>query len=82
MAEGLGGWTSRQIHLKDAEECDLPFWTFTEKRKNGHVGAFLNDSEGRRAVTHAGTHTGVVLEPLEGKLLENLSRVLRLTIGD
>jgi len=82
MAEGLGGWTSRKIDLKDAQECDLPFWTFKENRPNAHVGAFLNDSKGRRAVTHAGVSGGVVLEPLKGKLRENLSKVRRLTIGD
>ncbi|MBI4965351.1 MAG: C40 family peptidase [Desulfomonile tiedjei] len=82
MADGLGGWTSKEIDLKDARECDLPFWTFRPARKNGHVGAFLNDNRGRRAVTHAGMSKGVVLEPLNGKLLENLSKVRRLTIGD
>jgi len=82
MAEGSGGWTSCQIDLKDAQECDLVFWTFSEKRKNGHVGAFLIDSDGRRAVTHSGVSKGVVLEPLKGRLLENLSQVRRLTIGD
>lgn len=82
MAEGLGGWTSRQIDPKEARECDLVFWTFREERQNGHVGAFLNDSDGRRAVTHAGVSKGVVLEALKGMLLENLSQVRRLTIGD
>jgi len=82
MADGLGGWASKEVNLHEAEECDLPFWTFDEKRKNGHVGAFLNDRDRRRAVTHAGVHAGVVLEPLVGRLRESLSKVRRLTIGD
>jgi cell wall-associated NlpC family hydrolase len=82
MAEGLGGWTSREITVRQAKECDLVFWTFRKHRPNGHVGAFLNDGNGRRSVTHAGTRNGVVLEALEGQLLERMTRVRKLTIGE
>jgi hypothetical protein len=82
MAEGLGGWIGRDIDIRDAQDCDLPFWTFTENRINGHVGVILRDQRGRRAVTHASQTKGVVLEPLKGVLLRTLSKVRRLTIGE
>lgn len=82
MAQGLGGWNSRPIGLRQALACDLVFWTFTEGRPNGHVGAFLADRAGRRMVTHASQRRGVIGEELDGQLLRGVTGIRRLTIGD
>ncbi|MBI5248426.1 MAG: C40 family peptidase [Desulfomonile tiedjei] len=82
MSMGLGGWSGKDIDPKDADECDLLFWTFQPHRPNGHVGAFINDRNSELKITHASTSRGVVLEDLHGVLATNLTKVRRLTIGD
>ena len=82
MSMGLGGWIGRDIDLEIADESDLVFWTFHEQRPNGHVGAFMNDGQGRLRVTHASSSRGVVVDDLHGVLAANLTKVRRLTIGD
>lgn len=82
MAMGLGGWVGRDIDFTEADECDLPFWTFRKARPYGHVGVFLRHPCGMPAVTHASSTRGVVLGDLTGPLLRNLSKVRRLTIGE
>jgi hypothetical protein len=82
MSLGLGGWQSKDIDLADADECDLPFWTFKEHRQNGHVGALLRSLEGEILVTHASSSRGVVLDDLQGVLVQKLTKLRRLTIGD
>lgn len=82
MALGLGGWIGRDIAIEDADECDLPFWTFKQQRPYGHVGVFIRQPHGMPGVTHASTKRGVVLQDLQGPLLRNLVKVRRLTIGD
>jgi hypothetical protein len=82
MAAGLGGWNSRKIGLEQTGTGDLVFWTFRPDRPNGHVGALLFDRTGRRTVTHASTRRGVVRGDLNPGLLEQMTGVRRLTIGD
>lgn len=82
MSLGLGGWHGKDIDLADADECDLPFWTFKEQRQNGHVGAFLRGLDGEMQVTHASRRRGVVLDDLQGVLVQKLIKLRRLTIGD
>ncbi len=82
MSLGLGGWRGKDIDLGDADECDLPFWTFKEDRQNGHVGALIHGTDGEIRVTHASVRKGVVMGPLRGLLLQKLTKVRRLTIGD
>jgi cell wall-associated NlpC family hydrolase len=82
MSQGLCGWTGVDIGLDSADVCDLPFWTFEPHRPNGHVGVFLRDPNGWPAATHASSRRGVVLDALQGKLLRDLTKVRRLTIGD
>lgn len=82
MAMGFGGWIGRNIDFTEADECDLPFWTFKQHRPCGHVGMFLRDLHGMPGVTHASSKRGVVFDDLTGPLLRNLSKVRRLTIGD
>lgn len=82
MSMGLGGWIGKDVDLEVADECDLLFWTFHEHRPNGHVGAFINDPNGRLKITHASTSKGVVMADLKGTLATNLTKIRRLTIGD
>lgn len=82
MAQGLGGWQSREISLGQAGPCDLIFWTFTAARPYGHVGAFLEGQDKKLLVTHASSSRGVVLEKLRGALAASTSLMRRLTIGD
>jgi hypothetical protein len=82
MAMGLGGWIGRDIDFTEADECDLPFWTFRQDRPYGHVGVFLRHPYGMPGVTHASSTRGVVLRDLTGPLLRNLSKFRRLTIGE
>lgn len=83
MSLGLDGWAGREVLPGEADECDLPFWTWRTNpvRVNGHVGAFLKD-RGQLKVTHASTRNGVVLVPWQGVFRRDLSVVRRLTIGD
>jgi hypothetical protein len=82
MSLGLNGWHGKDIGLDDAGECDLFFWTFREERQNGHVGALLYGLDGAVHASHASSRRGVVLDPLDGPLLQKLTKVRRLTIGD
>ncbi len=82
MSLGLGGWQGKDIDRSQADECDLSFWTFKEERLNGHVGAFLCGPDNAMQVTHASLRRGIVLDRLDGLLLQKLTKVRRLTIGD
>lgn len=82
MAQGLGGWLSKEISLDNAAPCDLIFWTFKPERPCGHVGAFLKGPHNALYVTHASVSRGVVLERIRGILATSTSLVRRLTIGD
>jgi len=79
MAAGDGGWVGIDIPPDSATDLDLAFWTFEERRPDGHVGAFYG---GNLRVTHASYSRGVVVEPLKGYLQTTLSRVRKLTIGE
>jgi hypothetical protein len=84
MALGGGAWSGRDIELDDAGNVDLVWWTFNPMRKHGHVGAFLiGTKSGLLQVTHASpSRRGVVLDVMKGKLITDISKVRRLTIGD
>ncbi len=82
MSLGLGGWQGKDIDITQAHECDLSFWTFNVERPNGHVGAFLRGPQNALRVTHASVKRGIVLDRLDGLLLQKLTKVRRLTIGD
>jgi hypothetical protein len=79
MALGDAGWVGIDVPPESATDLDLAFWTFTQRRPDGHVGAFYG---GSLSVTHASYRRGVVVQPLKGYLQTTLSRVRRLTIGD
>lgn len=85
MERGLGGWSGKPLRLEDCEETDLIWWTWktSPSRVHGHVGVFLVDRDsGLLEVTHASSGKGVVIQPLTGKLLRDISSIRRLTIGD
>ncbi len=79
MALGEGGWIGRNSTIDNACELDLVWWTFKATRPNGHIGAIFNDS---RHVTHASSSRGVVVDRLQGVLIQKITKVRRLTIGD
>jgi cell wall-associated NlpC family hydrolase len=79
MALGDGGWIGLDVPSESATDLDLAFWTFQERRPDGHVGAFYG---GSLRVTHASYRKGVEVEPLADYLKRTLSRVRRLTIGE
>jgi cell wall-associated NlpC family hydrolase len=82
MALGMGGWSGRDIAFAEADEGDLAFWTMEIRRPFGHVGVFLRDRDGMPAVAHASRRRGVTLAEIRGRLLNNLTKVRRLTIGE
>jgi len=53
-----------------------------QHRQNGHVGALLRGLDGEIQVTHASSRRGVVLDDLDGVLVQKLTKLRRLTIGD
>lgn len=83
MRYGMGGWSGEDINLDTAGELDLVWWTWTYRPSRGpfeHVGAFLI---GRRShlleVTESGGN-GVVITPLKGALLTDISAVRKLNL--
>jgi len=78
MALGESGWTNSVVARGRSVLLDLVFWTFTGRRPNGHVGVLW----GNGRVTHASSKRGVVVDLLQGYLLETLTQVVRLNIGD
>lgn len=84
MEKGLAGWSSRKMTLDDSDELDLIWWTWkdTPSRIHGHVGVFLvNRDSGLLEVTHSSSKRGVVIQPLVGSLLRDVSSVRRLRLG-
>src|SRR4030042_5914609 len=55
MALGDAGWVGVDIPPQSATDLDLAFWTFVERRPDGHVGAFYG---GRLTGTHASRRRG------------------------
>ena len=83
MRYGLSGWVGYDIELRDTEELDLIWWTFSTARPHGHIGILWRDKAGLPAVTHAsGSSRGVVVGWLQGSLFRDISAIRRLTIGD
>ena len=91
MAEGAAGWDGVDVPVElglrgEARELDICWWTWRDKpqRPFGHVGAFLRgDESGLLEVTQASSTQGhVIIGPLKGKLVTDMVRIRRLTIGD
>jgi hypothetical protein len=84
MSRGQAGWLGKDIELDNAEALDVPFWTFKPDRPCGHVGMFIvSDKSKLLEVTHSSpSRGGIVLEQLKGKLLNDISKIRHLIIGD
>lgn len=86
MRKGLSGWVGKDIPLDQADETDIIWWTWKDKpdRPHGHVGAFfVGQGSNLLEVTHASSNAGhVVIQPITGVLLRDVSAVRTITIGD
>ncbi len=82
MALGLGGWIGYEIDRERASECDLLFWTLSELRPDGHVGAVTGAAKGYLEIAHASQSRGVIQQRMSPCLQNRISRVRKLTIGD
>ena len=85
MALGLDGWFSRKVDLENCEDTDLIWWTWKgSSRKHGHVGAIvLNPASDLYEVCHASSSKKrVVINPIRGTFLRDISMIRRLSLGD
>jgi hypothetical protein len=86
MRKGKAGWHGKDIELDEAEEMDIVWWTWKDKpeRPHGHIGVLILSPKSKLLeVTHASSSKKrVVVEPLDGVLLRDLSATRRITIGD
>jgi cell wall-associated NlpC family hydrolase len=85
MALSLDGWNSKKVELEDCEDTDLIWWTWMgSTRKHGHVGAIvLNPASDLYEVCHASaSKKRVVINPIRGTFLRDISSIRRLSLGD
>lgn len=85
MEKGLQGWIGNWVKLEECEELDLVWWTWktSPARIHGHVGVLLiNRRSGLLEVTHSSSKKGVIIQPMNGTLLRDMSSLKRLSIGD
>ncbi len=82
MALGLGGWSGHNSTLDKAAPCDLIFWTFTESRPNGHVGAVISSGPDIINFVHASQRRGVVSQNMTPPLRQKTTTVRKLSIGE
>jgi hypothetical protein len=84
MSRGMCGWHFDTIELRDAQELDIWWWTFSDKpgasRPNGHVGiSFKHTKDGWPAVVHASQSRGrVVTDAIKGWVVEDCTKIGRL----
>lgn len=84
IAAGRGGWKGIDVELKDAEELDLPFFTFKLERPQGHTGVFIaGKKSGVLDLLHASSFYGKTVKvPFDKKYRDKLTKIRRITIGD
>lgn len=85
MEKGLQGWVGNRAKLEECEELDLVWWTWktAPARIHGHVGVLLiNRRSGLLEVTHSSARKGVIIQPMNGTLLRDMSSMKRLSLGD
>ena len=86
MRHGKAGWHGKDIEIDSASEMDMVWWTWKDKpqRPHGHIGVLIVSPVSKLIeVTHASSsQKRVVVEPLDGVLLRDLSATRRITIGD
>jgi len=80
MYQGLDGWdVFTQVPLDDAEESDIVWWTFTDDRPYGHVGALLLGDNGILQAAHASfSKKQVILAPVRYTMFSKISGLKRL----
>jgi cell wall-associated NlpC family hydrolase len=86
MRKGKAGWYGKDIDIIDADEMDIVWWTWKNKpeRPHGHIGVLIENPKSKLLeVTHASSsQKKVVIEPLDGVLIRDLSATRRITIGE
>jgi hypothetical protein len=86
MRKGRAGWVGRDINIDEANEIDVVWWTWknSPQRQHGHIGVLIeNPKSGLLEVTHASSsQKKVVVEPIKGILMRDLSATRRITIGE
>jgi hypothetical protein len=86
MRVGNGNWKGKDITLEDADEMDIVWfsWKDSPNRPFGHIGVLIINPRSKLIeLTHASSTQGkVVLEPLKGVFLRDLSATRRITLGE
>ena len=86
MKHGMDNWEGKDINIYDVDDLDIPFWSWrnSPNRPFGHVGVILIGKKSKLLeITHAsGSKKKVVMHPLEGVFIRDLSAIRRLTIGE
>jgi hypothetical protein len=86
MRLNLDNWEGKDINIYDVDDLDIPFWSWrnSPNRPFGHVGIILIGKKSKiLEITHAsGSKKKVVMHPLEGIFIRDLSAIRRLTIGE
>lgn len=86
MRHGLEGWTGVDVPINNCDDLDIPFWSWKAQpnRPFGHVGIITIGGKSRlMEVMHASSSKkGVVVNPMAGVFMRDLSAIRRITIGD
>lgn len=82
MFKGLDGWNGFPVNVKEADELDLIWWTWSERpdRPHGHVGIIVIDEKSKLlSIFHASSSAKrVVIQPYRYKLEKDTSGIKRL----
>jgi hypothetical protein len=90
MEGGRGGWRNTPLTLDKAEETTIVWWSWhnpeagkAPKRIHGHIGMLMiSPKSGLLEVVHNSSSKGLHMEPLQGVLIEDLSSIKNLTLGE
>lgn len=80
MALGRGGWNTDDVELRDSEDPDIWWWTFSPDRPEGHVGiSHGHTKDGDPAVVHAsGSRGRVTTDAIRGWVITSCTKIGRL----
>jgi cell wall-associated NlpC family hydrolase len=78
MSQGFEGWGGENVKFEAAVSLDIVFWTWSG-RKNGHCGVLFQNQDGKLVVAHASFTKGVIVVPMVGTFIKNLSLIRRLS---
>jgi hypothetical protein len=94
MEAGLGNWKNRPVALDKAEETTIVWWSWglkdynegngkAPKRPHGHIGMLMiSPKSGLLEVVHNNLSKGLHMEPLQNVLIDDLSSIKNLTLGE